>query len=115
MAKSSLQERGINPKIFWIFLIIAVGFVILTIILNVVFYFEKMLWFKPYKAEPKGDDTNYYYPNGKPDATTGKPADTKTIPSGVTGRIKGNLTQYNAISGSTESGWGYYSTNYKPS
>ena len=113
--KISLRERGFNPKIFWILLIIAVAFVIITIILNVVFYFEKMLWFEPYKAKPKGDGTNYYYPNGEPDPKTGKPAGTKTIPTGVSSRINANLTQYNSISGSADAGWGYYSTTYKPS
>jgi len=88
--------------------IITISLIIIILVVNVVLYATRNAWFAPYKAQPaKGDDTDYYYPNGKPDPDTGKPKDSTTIPKAVQNILNANLTQYQSISGSASHGWGY--------
>jgi hypothetical protein len=102
------DNRIFNRQLFIWGSIITIVIILIILILNIVFYISKKVWFSPYKAQPaKGDDDNYYYPNGKPDPETGKPKDSKTIPSALQSYLNANLTQYQSISGSANSGWGY--------
>jgi hypothetical protein len=94
--------------------VITVGIILIILTVNLVLYFTRKGWFAPYKAQPaKGDDTDYYYPNGKPDPTTGKPKGSTTIPQGVQTILNANLTQYQSISGSANAGWGYIANTNK--
>lgn len=93
--------------------IITIVLILVILIVNVVLYTTRKGWFSPYKAQPaKGDDTNYYYPNGKPDPETGKPKDSTTIPTALQNLLNANLTQYQSISGSANNGWGYIANTH---
>ena len=87
---------GKGVKIFgWI----TFGLVALILILDIVFYFTRKVWFSPYKAKPSSK-TDVYYPNGKPDAKTGVPDNNQTLPKGVSDYLQGNLNSYKALAGS---------------
>lgn len=107
-------EVSLNPNLVKILGLITIGFIIIVVILDVVFYIKRIAWFSPYKAQPT-DKTNVYYPYAEPDPETGKAKISSQLPSGVASVLQSNLTQYNSISGSLTQGWGYVPNTNKPS
>jgi len=99
-------EQPINRNLIKWLGFTTIAIILLVLILNLIFYFTRSVWFSPYKAQPSGKDTDYY-PNGKPEESTGVPAGSSTLPKGVADTLQANMNAYNSISGSANAGWGY--------
>ena len=67
--------------VLWVGIFTIVAIVIIFIV-DIVMYIKRFGLFADYKAQPTALD-NVYYPNGKPDPTTGKPKDSTKIPNGL--------------------------------
>lgn len=96
--------------------LITIFLIILIIIFDVITWSKRAVFYT-YKAQPVSktntvgskDTTlyNVYYPNGKPDPETGKPANASTLPSGVKNIITNNLNTYVGSSSLQSAGeWG---------
>ena len=93
-------------------------FLILVIIIFDVVTWSKRAVFYSFKAQPAPNTSttgsksvttyNVYYPNGKPDPKTGKPANASTVPSGIQNTLNTNLNAYLGSSGlQGPNEWGY--------
>jgi hypothetical protein len=100
---------------------ITLAIILAILIFDVVTYFSKSVFYAKYKAQPVssisgeagattkalGPESDYYYPNGRPDPETGLPPNSNPIPNGILNTIQSNLNNYKGISNNSDSGWGY--------
>jgi hypothetical protein len=99
---------------------ITFAIVIIILIVMIATYFSRSLFFAKYKAKPVssitgestttkalGSESDYYYPNGRPDPETGLPPNSKPLPTGVFNTINANLTQYRGVATNSLNGWGF--------
>jgi hypothetical protein len=88
---------------------ITLALIVIIVILVVVSYVTRKVFFTPYKAKPApADKTNVYYPNGEPDPTTGKPKDVVPLSGtkqGVSSTLTSNLNNYFQYIGDSTNGW----------
>jgi hypothetical protein len=102
-----------------------IGFVIIALIVIIVvadiIMYVKRVGLYSFKAKPAPTASNnsttknlkvtkystVFYPNGEPDATTGKPKNSTTLNPGISSRLNNNLNAYNTASIQTNpSDWG---------
>lgn len=98
-----------DKKFTTITIIVTLVILIILIIVEVILYFKRAFIFAPYKpSPPKNTNVNPYYPNGKPESSTGKPAGSAKINNQILSQINTNLTIYKTSNPSANpDDWGY--------
>ena len=126
--QNPLVKPNINYPLSRNTVLVAGGITLLIVLGILIFivatYFTRSVFFTKYKAKPVssitgestttkalGPESDYYYPNGRPDADTGLPPNSKPLPTGVQNVITTNLTQYKGVSTNSINGWGFIPNN----
>lgn len=121
--QNPLVKTNINYPLTRNTVLVAGGITLLIVLGILIFmvatYFTRSVFFTKYKAKPVssitgvsntkalGAESDYYYPNGRPDADTGLPPNSKPLPTGVQNVITTNLNQYKGVATNSINGWGF--------